>query len=101
MNDRSSARCYIEEYRNDHGQLCARLREKGTGRKVDLGGTTPAESQHLLRFLSAASQNREIMPDMYSKDGDDDCVVISGDLDFDAPDEIRFIYNTRLSYAFA
>ena len=35
------------------------------------------------------------------KDGDEDCIVVSGELDFDAPDEIRFIYNEKLSYLFA
>lgn len=41
------------------------------------------------------------MPDVFSKDGDQDCVVVSGDVDFSAPDEIRFIYNEKLSYLFA
>jgi hypothetical protein len=35
---------------------------------------------------------------VFSKDGNDDCVVVSGDLDFDAPNEIRFLYNEKLSY---
>lgn len=40
-------------------------------------------------------------PDVFSKDGDDDCVVVSGDVDFSAPDGIRFIYNEQLYYTFA
>ena len=40
------------------------------------------------------------MPDVFSRDGDDDCDV-SGDLDFDAPDEIRCIYYEQLSDTFA
>ena len=31
------------------------------------------------------------MPDVFTRDSEEDCVMVSGDLDFDAPDEIRFI----------
>jgi hypothetical protein len=40
------------------------------------------------------------MPDAFTKDGDSDCIIVTGDLDFDAPDEIRFVNNDRLSYLF-
>lgn len=93
-----STKCYIEEYRNDQGQLSARLREKVTGRKVDLGIATLEGRQAFLRFLSAAGATKTAIPDAFTKDGDKDCVVVSGDLDFDAPDEIRFIHNDNLSY---
>ncbi len=93
--------CYIEEYENDHGQPSARLREKVTGRKVDLGTTNDSEAQHFLNFLRAAQANRELLPDVFSKSGEDDCVAVSGDVDFDAPDEIRFLHNANLSYHFA
>jgi hypothetical protein len=100
VSQTQSTKCYIEEYKNEQGQLSARLREKGTGRKVDLGLTLDGK-QHFLRFLSSAGASKAAMPDVFSKDGNEDCVVVLGDLDFDAPDEIRFIYNERLSYAFA
>ncbi len=45
-------------------------------------------------------QHRNEVPEVFTKDGDTDCVVVSGDLDFDAPDEIRYIFNERLSYLF-
>lgn len=93
--------CYIEEYENDRGQPGARLREKLTGRKVDLGATIDSEARHFLDFLRAAQANRALMPDVFSKDGEDDCIVVSGYVDFDAPDEIRFIHNANLSYLFA
>ncbi|MEW1808433.1 hypothetical protein [Pseudarthrobacter sp. NPDC080039] len=93
-------KCYIEEYKNEQGLLSARLREKGTGRKVDLGITLDGK-QDFLRFLSAAGANKGVMPDVFAKDGGEDCVIVSGDLDFDSPDEIRFIYNGKLSYTFA
>lgn len=95
-----STKCYIEEYKNEQGQLSARLREKGTGRKVDLGLTLDGK-QHFLRFLSAAGANKAAMPDVFTRDGQEDCILVSGDLDFDAPDELRFTYNEKLSYTFA
>jgi hypothetical protein len=94
----ASTRCYIEEYANEEGRLSARLREKHSGRKVDMGLVDAVARRHLLRFLSAAKANRELMPDVFARDGDADCVIVTGDLDFDAPDEIRFVYNDRLSY---
>lgn len=97
----SITRCYIEEYENERGQLSARLREKKTGRKVDLGLTTAVDKQEFLRFLSAAGPNRAAIPDVFSKDGDADFIAVSGDIDFDAPDEIRFVFNDRLSYIYA
>jgi hypothetical protein len=100
VSQTKSAKCYIEEYKNEQGQLSARLREKGTGRKVDLGLTLDGK-QHFLQFLGAAGANKASIPDVFSKDGDKDCIVVSGDLDFDAPDEIRFIFNEKLSYLFA
>ena len=55
MSQTKSTKCYIEEYENEQGQLSARLREKGTGRKVDLGLTL--DSKHdFLRFLSSAGR---------------------------------------------
>lgn len=62
---------------------------------------TSVTMQHLLRFLTAAGANKAAMPDVFTKDGDDDCVVVSGDVDFSAPDKITFIYNGQLSYTFA
>lgn len=94
-----STKCYIEEYEVGPGQIAARFREKKTGRKVDLGITLD-EQADLLRFLAAARANVKLMPDVFSKDGDEDCVVVSGDVDFDAPDELRYIYNDKLSYLF-
>lgn len=93
-------KCYIEEYKIERGQPGARLREKTTGRKVDLGLTTAEGKRNFLQFLNAAGANRAVMPDVFSKDGDEDCIVVSGDVDFDAPDEIRFIYNENLSYLY-
>ncbi|RXZ72795.1 hypothetical protein [Agromyces albus] len=100
MSQVKSTKCYIEEYENERGQLSARLREKATGRKIDLGLTTAGGVQDFLRFLGAAGANKPLMPDVFSRDGDEDCIVVSGDVDFHAPDEIRFIHNEKLSYLF-
>jgi hypothetical protein len=97
----SSTRCYIEEYVNEHGRVGPRLREEVTGRKVDLGLASAGARIDFLRFLSAAVPHRAEMPDIFTKDGDADFVVVSGDVDFDAPDEIRFHCNDRLSYTYA
>lgn len=98
MRQVTSVRCYIEEYQNRDGCPSGRLREKNTGRKVDLGDATAANMQHFLQFLSAAAAYRQTLPDLFSRHGDDDAVLVSGVIDFDAPDEIRLVYNENLSY---
>lgn len=67
------------------------------GRKVDLG-TTLDGKQDFLRFLSFAGANKSLMPGVFIKSGTEDRAVVSGDTDFDAPEEIRFIFNENLSY---
>ena len=57
--------------------------------------------QDFLRFLGAAGVNKTAIPAVFSRDGDGGCIVVSGDIDFDAPDEIRYVCNARLSYVFA
>lgn len=80
--------------------MSARLREKATGRKVDLGMTTAERKENLRRFLSSAGANKSEMPAVCTKEGDEGCILVPSDLDFDAPDEIRFIHNEKLSYLF-
>lgn len=94
-----TTRCYIDEYTNDAGALSARLREKLTGRKVDLGIANGEARTHFLQFLSAAKQNQAIFPDYFDKDADES-IVVSGEVDFAAPDEIRYVHNGELSYLF-
>lgn len=53
----ASVKCYIDEYRTPLGQLAARLREKRTGRKVDIGFTDDvAQKSHFLQFVSGAGR---------------------------------------------
>jgi hypothetical protein len=102
MNQDMSAKCYIEEYRNAKGLLTARLREKVTGRSVALhGAPSVADKRHFVRFMNAAGASRTAVPDVFTKDGNEDCIVISGDVDIDSPDELRFVHNEHISYLFA
>lgn len=99
MSKFASISCYVEEYEVAPGTLGARLREKGTGRKVDLGGTSSEEeAQHFRMFLGSLRANKADMPGVFERDDVEDAVVVEGELDFDAPDEIRFIYNAKLTY---
>lgn len=58
--------CYIEEYKNEEGKLCARLRDKDTNKKVALIGIN-TDKDHLLRFMSQAKINLHMMPTVFDK----------------------------------
>jgi hypothetical protein len=91
--------CYIEEYGAGTSEAGARLREKETGRKVDLGTvSTQEQADHFSRFLGMCLAHKESMPNLFSKMGEDDIIEVTGDVDFDAPDEIRYVYNESLTY---
>lgn len=79
--------CYIEEYKNQTGNLCARLRDKETNRKIVLIGKN-VDKEHLLRFLSQAKINNNIMPTVYNRDGSD-IVAVRGYVTSDTVDEIE------------
>lgn len=70
-----TTRCYIEEYTNEAGALSARLREKLTGRKIDLGIADAEARTHFIQFLSAAKQNQADFPDYFEKDAEESIVV--------------------------
>ena len=78
--------CYIEEYSNQNGKLCARLRDKTSNKKVVLMGHISVK-YHLLWFLALAIIHLDIMPSIYDKDGKD-IVAVRGYIVSDAPDEI-------------
>ena len=99
MSKFASTKCYVEEYEIGPGKLGARLREKGSGRKVDLGGTSSeVDVQKFRMFLGALRANKADMPGVFEKDDAEDSVIVEGDVDFDAPDEIRFVYNEKLTF---
>ena len=62
--------CYIEEYRNDEGALCARLRDKESNKHVVVLGNDYIK-QHMLQFMSAAKRHIDIMPTVYNREGTD------------------------------
>lgn len=83
--------CYIEEYTNDNGKLCARLREKKSNKKIVIEGNFFVWS-HLLRFLSQAKKNLSIMPTVYDRDGTD-IVAVRGIKQLEDADSINVSLN--------
>lgn len=81
-------KCYIEEYRNDVGRLCARLRDKDTDKKVSLVSDNPFLKQQFLAFLSQAKIHQDIMPTVYDKNGTD-IVQVCGTVIRESNDEIE------------
>ena len=70
MHEQIKLECYIEEYRNQKNFLSARLRDKKTNKKVVLVGEN-LDKNHLLRFLSQAKLNQDIMPTIYEQNGEE------------------------------
>lgn len=68
--------CYIEEYRNEQNQICARLRDKASNKKILVTGKN-VDKNHMLHFLSQAKIRQEIMPSIYEREGVD-AVVVDG-----------------------
>lgn len=79
--------CYIEEYKNQSGDICARLRDKESDKRVILTGINVSKD-HLLRFLSQAKINNKIMPTVYNRNGSD-VVAVRGYIISDTADEIE------------
>lgn len=78
--------CYIEEYKNEQGILCARLRDKVSNKKVIIIGAN-ADKRHLLRFISQAKINLHMMPTVFDKNGKD-IVAVRGNIDSEDEEEI-------------
>ncbi len=66
--------CYIEEYKNQSNCFSARLRDKKTNKKIILSGKN-VNKEHLLKFLSQAKINQDIMPTIYERNGTDKIAV--------------------------
>lgn len=79
--------CYIEEYKNQNGILCARLRDKKSNKKVVLVGHN-ADKNHLLTFLAQAKRHQDMMPTIYDRDGAD-IVAVRGCVMSVTPEEIE------------
>lgn len=97
-------RCYIEEYEGVPGvpsTLSARLREKGTGRRVEVSGTE-ADGEELLELLASPKAHglSASIPNVYEASGYRDYVFVSGIAEIDASDLIRLTHDNRLTIAF-
>lgn len=93
----TSVWAYIEEYPVDDGGHGLRLRQKVTGRKIEVYGTNQS---HLLTFLSSPQFTgaKTRMANLYQKDGFDDYVLVSGDTATDSYDVVLFNDGVELSY---
>lgn len=100
MAGKMSVRCYIDAYEGSGGRQGLRLREKGSGRKVSFGEVPPAAAEPFMQFLVMGASSAEAMPDLLDKDGEADAVRVSGNVDFDSPEELRFFYDDDLQYLF-
>ena len=97
MAEITIVRCYIEVYDGVGEQKNLRLREKHTGRKVVLGATTQDNLDGFLEFIRSAAAHPEL-PDLHEKDSDVDAIEVRGQVELDAPDELRFKYDQQLSH---
>lgn len=88
--------CYVEEYGDDEPRN-VRLREKITGRKVEMWGS---EKESLIAFLSSprAMGAKQLLPNLFEKNGFEDYVLVSGGTTVDTHDSIRFEGNDSLTY---
>lgn len=94
----TSVWCYVEEYDvGEEGSLGLRLRQKVTGRKVEMYGTTKTQ---LAAFLSGPQfiGAQELMPSLYEKDGYRDYVLVSGGTAVDSYDVLLFNDGAELTY---
>ena len=96
----TSVWAYIEEYPVDGGGLGLRLRQKVTGRKVEMYGR---DQDHLLTFLGSPQFTGadSHMPNVYQKDGFDDYVLVSGGAATDSYDVLLFNDGAELTYLLA
>ena len=62
--------CFMEEYKNSEDNVCVRLRDKITNKKVVITGEN-IDKEHFLRILSQAKINQYIMPTIFQRKGTD------------------------------
>lgn len=97
-----AVKCYIEEYIAESGNAGVRLREKYSGRKVEIHAFTPRELDDFLSFLNAPKLTGSAaqLANLYERTGDDDFVLVDGNVEVDTPQLIRFTHDSALSYLF-
>lgn len=88
--------CYVEEYGDDEPRN-VRLREKITGRKVEMWGS---EKESLIAFLSSprALGAKQLLPNLFEKNEFEAYVLVSGGTTVDTHDSIRFEGDDSLTY---
>ncbi|OZD38962.1 hypothetical protein CH252_30825 [Rhodococcus sp. 06-1477-1B] len=93
----TSVWAYIEEYPLSEGQSGVRLREKATGRKIEMYAN---DEGHLLTFLSSPkfSGVDMFMSNLYERDGLDDYVLVSGGTTTDSHDVVLYNDDAQLTY---
>ncbi|MGV2982078.1 hypothetical protein ACNPNP_00110 [Microbacterium sp. AGC85] len=94
----TSVWCYIEEYVGETSDtLGLRLREKESGRKVEMYGTN---KMHLTKFLASPrfTGTMDEMPNLFEKDGFRDYVLVSGGTAVDSYDVLLFQDDADLTY---
>lgn len=93
----TSVWAYIEEYPVEDGGLGLRLRQKVSGRKIEMYGKN---QDHLLTFLSSPqfTGTETHMANLYQKDGFDDYVLVSGGAATDSYDVLLFNDGAELAY---
>lgn len=93
----TSVWCYIEEYTDDDGTLGLRLRQKATGRKIEMYGKN---ARHLTMFLASPqfTDAADVMPNLYEQHGYTDYVLVSGGTAVDSYDVLMFEDDAELTY---
>lgn len=89
--------CYVEEYEGGDGSRGLRLRQKITGRKIEMYGEN---KRQLTNFLASTLYPRasELMPNLYEKNGYRDYVMVSGGVAVDSYDVLLFNDGAELTY---
>ena len=97
-----AVKCYIEEYTTERGGPGVRLREKETGRKVEITAFAQQERDEFLAFLLAPrlTGTADLLPNLYERSGLDDLVVVDGNVVVDDGESIQFVYDSAFSYRF-
>ncbi|MFK4804335.1 hypothetical protein ACI3KX_00570 [Microbacterium sp. ZW CA_36] len=97
----------VTRYSGDGGvdvasaEYVVQLREKGTGRKVEVSGTA-SDGEELKRFLAGPRVHglAATIPNVYEASGYDDYVLVSGNTEVDTADVIRPTNDDRFTIAF-
>jgi hypothetical protein len=89
--------CFIEKYSAEGGAPGLRLREKGTGRKVEMYGES---KDHLVAFLASPQVTGydALLGNLYDENGYREYVLVSGGTTVDTYDVIRYQDDSELTY---